>query len=401
MANDTCLDFQTRTIQLYSDEISLETHSRPVNFGDAVVIWLKSEEELPVRRYIQIVNEFKSSSDYLEIFTDNNKCIDFISSVVYEKVFLVIAFTKAELLIPLIHNLRQLVCIYICDETEQEAIDDKFLNWMLKFPAVHGNVQKLNATLFDQVRHDIECMRSRVAPFKLCSTTATKNSSIQDLNNGHVSYKWNRLLLDAMRKLPQKNKSKQDILNECKAQYSNNKPELQKIEQFEKTYQSHLAIWWYTRDCFLYKLINRALRTEDIDVVFKFRFIVTDLYNQLLDLHNHSISEKQKCVIVYRGQQLAANELEVLKLNINGCISMNTFVSTTKNEDVALMFAGDGSGRPLSESVLFEMIITIDNSDLPCADISEMSDMSHEEEVLLAMGMIFKINSIEEIDNHV
>jgi tetratricopeptide (TPR) repeat protein len=366
-----------------------------------MIIQLQSRIEPDLRNYLQISAHLRSIADYFETFTDIDKCIDFISSLVHEKVFLIVSLTGAEQLIPLIHDLSQLGYIYICNETGGENVSDKVLEWINDFPVIRNGVYKLDNSLFDQLQHDVKVFRQRLVPFTLFSTASVKNNSIQNLNKEQASYRWNQLLLDALRKLPQNDKSKQDILNDCKTQYCNNKPELEKIEQFEKTYRPQLAVWWYTRDCFLHKLLNKAFRTEDIDIVFKFRFFITDLYNQLTDLHNQSKSEKSNILTVYRGQQLAPDELEVFKHNINGFISMNTFLSTTTNKDVALIYAGDGSERPLFESVLFEIIIDVNKSDQPLADISKISHMLHEDEVLLSMGMIFTVKSVEQIDNNV
>ena len=82
---------------------------------------------------------------------------------------------------------------------------------------------------------------------------------------------------------------------------------------------------------------------------------------------------------------------------------MNTYLSTTQRKDLALVYAGNGSDRPLFESILFE--ITLDKNVLtkskPFADIKNLSHFgTEEEEILLSMGIIFKIQSVEQlVDN--
>ncbi|CAF1264136.1 unnamed protein product [Adineta ricciae] len=329
------------------------------------------------------------------MFTNVDECIDFISSIVYEKVFLFVSISVARQLVPLIHDLLQLVYIYVYTTSDVHIHQT---TWMKDFPIVRvGNQHEL----LEQLQRDIKSLQTNASPFSLCWTEAATNHSIQNLNIQHASFQWNQLLLAALRQLPQNDRSKQDIIDECKAQYQNNTSVLKQIEEFEKSYRSELAIWWYTRDCFLYKMINRALRTEDIDIIFKFRFFITDLYNQLSDLHKQSKSERSNLLILYRGQRLTSNELKVLKSNINCIISMNTFLSATTNLDVALMFAGNGSERPLIESVLFQITIDVNQSDQPVADISQLGYMKDEDEVLLSMSMLFRVNVICEVDNSV
>jgi hypothetical protein len=59
--------------------------------------------------------------------------------------------------------------------------------------------------------------------------------------------------------------------------YRGNKKELENIQQFEKTYTSNNAIQWYTKDCFICRLINKALRTEDIEVLHTFWYFISGL----------------------------------------------------------------------------------------------------------------------------
>ncbi|CAF1011587.1 unnamed protein product [Rotaria sp. Silwood1] len=125
---------------------------------------------------------------------------------------------------------------------------------------------------------------------------------------------------------------------------------------------------------------------------------IHDLYVQLNQLYNENISSLEETLIVYRGQSISCDELEKIKNNVNGLISMNTYLSTTRIKDLALTYAGNGSNRPSYESILFE--ITLDKNvatkSKPLADIKDRSYFGMgEEEILLSMGIIFKIQSVE------
>ncbi|CAF5076777.1 unnamed protein product, partial [Rotaria magnacalcarata] len=50
-----------------------------------------------------------------------------------------------------------------------------------------------------------------------------------------------------------------------------------------------------------YRLLNRALRTQDIDMIGKLGFYITNLHKQLLNLH---IKGTQMSHVVYRGQSI-------------------------------------------------------------------------------------------------
>ncbi|CAF1085240.1 unnamed protein product [Rotaria sp. Silwood1] len=75
--------------------------------------------------------------------------------------------------------------------------------------------------------------------------------------------------------------SKQDMLQLCREHYSRNQLELNNIKEFELTYTASDAIMWYTRASFVYKMINRALRTFDEIKLRTMAFFIRDLRQQL------------------------------------------------------------------------------------------------------------------------
>ena len=78
-------------------------------------------------------------------------------------------------------------------------------------------------------------------------------------------------------------------------------------------------------------------------------------------------------------------------------IAMSSFVSTTRDHKVAIMFVGDGEKPPNLEPVIFE--ICIEQSDLeeerrPFANIREVSSKEDEDEILLCMGTVMRVESV-------
>ncbi|CAF4656250.1 unnamed protein product, partial [Rotaria magnacalcarata] len=53
------------------------------------------------------------------------------------------------------------------------------------------------------------------------------------------------------------------MLELCRTHYSRNQLELKHIKEFELTYTASDAIEWYTRDSFVHKIVNRAVRSFD------------------------------------------------------------------------------------------------------------------------------------------
>jgi len=102
------------------------------------------------------------------------------------------------------------------------------------------------------------------------------------------------------------------LIQLCKKEYENNPKELVFVGEFEKDYRSDKALWWYTRDSFLYRMLNKALRVQNIDLLFLLRFVIGDIYQQLK-------------------QVMSIDELNTLRQSIDNLISINSFFSTSLN----------------------------------------------------------------------
>ncbi|CAF1027751.1 unnamed protein product [Didymodactylos carnosus] len=147
--------------------------------------------------------------------------------------------------------------------------------------------------------------------------------------------------------------SKEDLIDECRLFYNNIIVEQNKITDFNDNYASNEAIKWYTQDSFLYHLLNKAFRTENVDMLYKLRLFITDIENQIEFLHSKLIIGLPLAIRVYRGQDLHINELQILSKSIGKHISFNSFLSPTLDREFAIVFAD--KGRTINEAVLFEI----------------------------------------------
>ena len=84
--------------------------------------------------------------------------------------------------------------------------------------------------------------------------------SLRDLNG---SFYWYQLLRKTLLNMAQAPSAKQDLINIGRQCYAGNDIELTKIDDFDKSYDPNEAIRWYTRDSYLYKLLNRRLFTYE------------------------------------------------------------------------------------------------------------------------------------------
>lgn len=192
--------------------------------------------------------------------------------------------------------------------------------------------------------------------------------------------------------------SRQKLVEFLKDYYAGNRIELQNIEQFENDYQTSQAIWWYTRDTFLYRLLNKALRQHNIELIVYFGFFVQDLYRQISLEHEKQFIRASlssyPIIKAYRGQIMLRSEVEDIH-EAAGSLVVNSYFSTTLDRNLAMIYLNPNY-EPWDpfQAVLFQ--IEIDNSiqymrTRPYANISHISQFPTESEILFLIGTQFHI----------
>ncbi|CAF0974270.1 unnamed protein product [Rotaria sordida] len=324
--------------------------------------------------------QLRTIINHLRTFDNSYDCEHYIRSVSnHDRIVIIVSGLSGRQLVPRIHNLRQVCSIYVyCMDRKTNA------QWTKNFTKIQAVIIK-SEDLVNQIQHDqikrIKKKDDEVLPINIFHTD--QGQSTTGLNGQFVH---SQLLIDCLLRMKSSRYEKNDLVSVCREEYKGNPHELSIINDFEKNYTSYRAIWWYTRQSFLYRLLNKALRVQNIDLIYLFRFFIRDLYRQLLEYQCSS------SINVYRGQLMFHDELEVLKNSIGKYISINSFFSTSLNRDLALIFSRDSDQ---CEKVLFEIDANPQfNDEKPFANISHFSYFPDESEVLFMLGSIFRLVNV-------
>ncbi|CAF4597674.1 unnamed protein product, partial [Rotaria magnacalcarata] len=117
--------------------------------------------------------------------------------------------------------------------------------------------------------------------------------------------------------------------------------------------------------------------TQDIDLLFLFRFFIRDIHKQLQEL------QCSTPLRVYRGQLVSNDELQTLKASLGQFISMNSFLSTSLDRRLALSFLTSSPVTDDLQRILFEIDLDPTLAGIkPFANITSNSFFADEQEVL-------------------
>ncbi|CAF1330090.1 unnamed protein product [Adineta steineri] len=267
-----------------------------------------------------------------------------------------------------------------------------------KIRGIYSNID----SLCDQLWKDYK-KYSDEAEISISIFNKDKNQkTLRNLHEDNTRFIWFQLLIDILIKIPHNYDTMDEMLAECeKYQMRTNTLEKKNIEDLRQNYQSSKALEYYTGASFLFRLLNQALRTENIDLIFVFRSFLTDMYNQLQQLYvkqfiNNTTSSS---LTLFRGQSMNVKEFNVIKDNVDRLISINQFFSTTKDYDLAYIFAGCDDTCESTDiiSVVFQIEIDDTRHSLkrPFACLEELSKVEAEEEILFSPGTVFRIENVE------
>ncbi|CAF1363230.1 unnamed protein product, partial [Adineta steineri] len=344
------------------------------------LIWLNNNENVDIQK------ELRNTINHIETFDDVAECKNYIEKTSEnDRLVLVTNGEFGQQIIPSIHQLRQISSIYINSEDKQ---------WTNDFPKLKGIHVKMDE-LVSQIHEDYKNPRKIEEPIWMNMFT-TVNDAGKSTTGINGQFAFSQLLLDCLLRLKSNENDRNELISYCEKEYEENQNELNHLHEFQSSYSSDNVLWWYTRESFFYKTLNAALRKENIHMIYLYRSFISDIQNQL---QNHQC---QYATRVYRSQLMSIDELNYLKNSVGQYVSVNSFLSTSFQKDIADFYLGDTNHRWIDfEKVLFEIdadpkVVTTK----PFADISQFSDFNEELEVLFMLGSIFRLNSIIRDDEN-
>ncbi|CAF4053873.1 unnamed protein product [Rotaria sp. Silwood1] len=224
----------------------------------------------------------------------------------------------------------------------------------------------------------------------VCNPAFNEERSSTNINGRFLHF---QLFINGLLDYPYDQTSRDKFFDLCKKEYQDNRQQLSIIKEFEESYVPERALNWYSRQKFLYEMLNKALRIQNVNVLFLFRFFIQDLYKQLKKLKR---KQAQKSIRVYRGQYMSKQELDVLKESNGQCISMNSFLSTSLDREISRMFVPTKLGDLCV--VIFEIDVDphLSYGAKPFADISSQSQFRDEKEILFMIASIFRLVNIRQ-----
>ena len=350
-----------------------------------IIVWLDANLNFYDRENQKLISQLRRIVNKIQTFTDIDLCFQYLAKIKDEEVFLITSGHFSNQLADMEEAFRQLYAIYIfCDQNM----------------APEGNVEayKKGKGIFTHMPHlctELE-REVRLLENSLTSRSIIPASATLNLNELDPSFMYCQLLTESFFTIQHDENAISEFIDYCRPRYEKNDSETQLINKFNEAYalddEENSPIKWYTEHCFLYKILNKALKTLQVETLMKISFYIRDLYEQIRERHS-SLQATDIPSHVFRGQRIYEDEFQMLKGNQGGLWSFNNFLSTSTNEKTARSYA-QNSIRSDAVGILLEIAIDASASSVPFVPISDISRFQGENEVLFSVGAVFRIGEM-------
>jgi hypothetical protein len=341
----------------------------PVDQEDIQLIWYSTSAN-----FHAIKESLLKISNYVHFVYSEDECLDFIKTVKSEKIFLILSSNICQDLLCKFNSFDVIDSIFIYSDSKEVTT-----NATTKIVGIYT----CEFDLIESIRKTMRLCEKQQAAFSLYDQ---QEKNTRNLTQESGSFLFFQLFKDVLLNMQRTPESKKEMIERCKDYFHRNTKELQNIDLFNKTYKSTEAVQWYTQNSFVYRLVNKALRTEDIEALYTFRFFIVDMCTNLCSKYN-VLKKQQQILKLYRGVILSAEEIQRLNDNVGKLMVHNGFLSTSRLRSVALDFAKKSTKRK-AEPVLFEIDFNLNNANkIVAADVAEFSAFEDEQEILFDLGI--------------
>jgi tetratricopeptide (TPR) repeat protein len=235
----------------------------------------------------------------------------------------------------------------------------------------------------NQIRLDLS--KYMHAPFSF-HIGKVNDMSTKSLENGFVC---TRLLFDCLHQMKTLPNDKADLIYTIKYDRYYAVQESNVIDQFQQAYTAQESIWWLTRHSCISRLLTRALRMKNLQILFLFGFMIRDIRDVLVK-HQY-----QSAVHVYYARMIPNGDLDRLRQAIGQYIAIDQYILTNLIRKNAIDAIKEYSNLNQVSRVLFEIEANPSiNRQQPFANVTMFSYSATEQLVLFSLGSIFNLSSM-------
>ena len=210
---------------------------------EGTVLFLLLPSHAQQQNQIPNLDSFRAIINDTRVFHDSDECLDDLSSIIDETIFLFLGPGRSNL-IDTLSTFSDLHYIYLSEPHHN------------KYTAQVRGVFPTTEELLQQLAKDVHLIQGDSMHMTLSSNKQFRGpqTSTKTLHDHKVEFKWKQALFNNILNTVRPTENVYaDLLHECRLTYRGNRSQTELIDEFEQSYDPSKAILWYTRESFLFK----------------------------------------------------------------------------------------------------------------------------------------------------
>ncbi|CAM2708222.1 unnamed protein product [Rotaria socialis] len=296
-----CTVSKTRLPELLPKRISLHHDAIPSSKKPVSRSTHFLENFLTIWLYDEASNKYENEMEHLgkllyglKTFNNIETCNHFIYNVRDKKIFLILSGIHRAC--EHFHDFPQLEKIFIFD-CSHEINDTK--HRIFKYDTMQ-NVD----SLYRQLQEDIRICEMDFTLITVVLASSQEISFSSKLTRQQAFFLFAQMMKEITARLKFESCSKDVLIDFCRVVYMNHDEQLRAIDEFAKNYRTNKVLYCLTNQSFISRILNRVVRTHEIDILYKFGFFVKQATIQLNRLHEENKVLIETISMVYRGQTI-------------------------------------------------------------------------------------------------
>ncbi|CAF1338001.1 unnamed protein product [Adineta ricciae] len=339
------------------------------------LVWLDRDADSNPNKKIRA--DLRDRFSFCLTFTDNTLFEQWLKAQSERtKIFLVVSGQYGETVIPKICNLPSIITIYVfCKHIEKHE------GWSKPLPKVRAVVSR-KAELLQSIRKDEE-LYNNLEDFR---TTQIVKDHTQD-NAPYLAFE---LLLEILTSPVYLEPARfpAEFFKKLRQDYSEDKDASILLTEFEEKYEEKYAMELLTANTPFSRFISKALREQDISLLFDLRYFLEHLSDQIKD-------NRERLGCGYRIQYMMPQTIENLQANIGKHLVYNGFLRVSADRPDLIEY---NDHKMDIQTVLIDVTVdsVADFASIAC--LNKFSGLNNNSDIIFTCGAIFKIVVVKNIE---
>ncbi|CAF1140896.1 unnamed protein product [Adineta ricciae] len=304
------------------------------------------------------LNLLRSTINFHHVLSDQDTLSAFLSSQNNEQFIVISPAHHAQTVLPELQKHESIHSVYLLSK---QMNSPDWINDYDKIIGIYPTIESIR----DHLQNTLIIISTRMIPIEITSKNDTTFNHCQ-------------LLKETLLHEEHDSDLKKDMLTFCRLHYADNQEVLREIDEFDISSTDLNSIQWYTRPCFVSKILSRAFRTQEIDLLFKMRYFIECLHKQI---QSNALNE---AATIYTVLNVEDETIRNFQENLNGLVTFGSFLSGTFQ-------------RPtLTENRQRLVLFVIRLQPACAANIESFRDTNCKTDVLINFDTVFRIISLDD-----